>query len=891
MQLIDLSGAWLCEIPGQSKMILLPGTLDEGRVGSPDTGSNQWHPDAGVNNSMDQGGPIATRLTRHYTYEGPAILTRRLDFDMPEGKRVFLEAERARCLSLQVNGQPVPDFIPPTISTPHVFEVTGLLTGQDEFRLILDNSYPGLPHDDIVYSSAATDETQTNWNGVLGAFRLRVEGPVFFSVLRAYPHGDMLDVCMEISADRAFRGQVTVTSQALIQQAQIQADAQPGTNQIWIRDLKLRTDVRHWDEAEGRLYDLTVSSDGLDSRTVSFGVRDFGASADGKLTLNGRTIFLRSEANCAVFPETGHPPMDAAAWESILRAYASYGVNCMRFHSHVPPDAAFTAADRMGILMQPELSHWNPRNALETDESWRYYRTELEQVVLHLSNHPSFVMMTFGNELATGALGHSRMDQLLAIARSLDGTRLFANASNGHYGNMGCDAKSDFFASQSYYDHRLRATSANMEGTLNHQYPSAQSDYDAPMAELRKTYSGPVFTFEVGQYEVLPDFHELADFCGVTKPDNLELIRSRMEERGLDGEWTRRVEATGELALLCYREEIEAVLRTQSLSGISLLGLQDFPGQGTALVGMLNSHLKPKPYDFARPERFRSFFTGCLPLVLLPRYTYEAGERLTAHVRMANYGKTLLTGRLHYELRGECFCLSGELPEAAAPVGNLQDIGLLDLPLDGLSRPQRMELAVDFCGKANSYPIWVYPPVEPVCPGAVHEAVLLDEEAERILAGDGRVFLAPPSTKEHLPSSIQAQFSTDFWSVGTFAGQEGGMGQLIDAEHPLFKAFPTQSHTDWQWWPMAGQRAVILPQKIRAIVTEMDSYAYMRPMAQLFEGRCGGGRIMVSTMGLKELARYPEARALLAAIYGYMASDDFSPEQELTTDMLRSLIR
>ena len=68
------------------------------------------------------------------------------------------------------------------------------------------------------------------------------------------------------------------------------------------------------------------------------------------------------------------------------------------------------------------------------------------------------------------------------------------------------------------------------------------------------------------------------------------------------------MQATGELSLLCYRAEIEAALRTKGMSGISLLGLQDFPGQGTALVGMLNSHLNPKPYAFARPQRFARFF-------------------------------------------------------------------------------------------------------------------------------------------------------------------------------------------------------------------------------------------------------------------------------------------
>ena len=217
--LYSLEGIWDAVLEGGiAGEMKLPGTLDENRLGHRDTGANQWHPDAELGNAregFDSDAPIATRFTRKYTYEGEAVLTRRISFDPPAGKRVFLEAERARCLRLLVDGKEVPDFIPPTISTPHVFEVTGLLGGEHELTLLSDNSYPGLPHDAIVFSSAATDETQTNWNGVLGYLRLRTEEPVFLLALRAYPKGDTLTVQAEISADRPYRGTLLVRSGAI----------------------------------------------------------------------------------------------------------------------------------------------------------------------------------------------------------------------------------------------------------------------------------------------------------------------------------------------------------------------------------------------------------------------------------------------------------------------------------------------------------------------------------------------------------------------------------------------------------------------------------------------------------------------------------------------------
>ena len=569
----------------------------------------------------------------------------------------------------------------------------------------------------------------------------------------------------------------------------------------------------------------------------------------------------------------------------------------MRFHSHIPPEAAFTAADQMGMLMQPELSHWNPKNAFEGDDSYEYYQRELKQTILWLANHPSFVMLTFGNELWTGELGHQRMDAMVELAHSLDTTRMYANGSNPHYGTIGCDAKSDFYTSQKYYEYDLRGTFAAMpgddgiQGYINNQYPSAAVNYDDSMKHLRETYQKPVFSFEVGQFEILPDFGELEEFHGISDPANLRIIQEKAEKLGLIDNWNAYVEATGEISRIGYREEVEAVMRTEDMSGISLLGLQDFPGQGTALVGMINSHMQSKPYDFAKPERFASFFRAQLPLAALPKYTYVSGEILDAEVRIANYGKTDMTGPVGYCLEGGKVRKCGELPAVICPAGGITSAGKIEISLEDIDEAVRLDLTVEQDGVKNQYPVWIYPEAKPVCPGKVYETKTLDEKAVQILENGGSVYLAPDSEKEHLPSSIQAQFTSDFWSVGTFAAQEGGMGQLIDEKHPIFKNFPTEFHTNWQWWPMASQRAVIFPHPVKAIVTEMDSYAYMRPMAQLAEFRCGGGKLLFSSMGLQNLQQYPESRALLHAIYQYMDSEAFAPEEEISVEEMSELVK
>ena len=956
---ILLNGKWHVVLEdGTTGQMDLPGTLDENGIGHRDVGANQWHPDAVLGNAageIDKDAPIATRFTRRHTYEGEARISRKITVPDYGTDRLFVLAERARALRLLVDGEACSVFRQGTLSTPYIFELTGAAPGEHEFTFLSDNSYPGMPKAAIYHSSAATDETQTNWNGILGECSMYTRPQNFIDSLRVYPRavkkeeknkagGYVLDVCVELApgAKKVYKdAKIILQSEALaageledtqtlteiisysgegLAEAGTDKEENPKTMEIWFRDLPLRENVKLWDEDEGNLYEMAVTLDnGMSAEDkggstaecrTRFGIRSFGDNGSGRLALNGRAIFLRGEANCAEYPETGHPPMTIPEWKEMLLKYRSYGINFVRFHSHCEPEAAFAAADELGMLLQPELSHWDPKDAFGTEESYRYYRAELVDLLKTYANHPSFVMLTLGNELQAQDEGRERMRELVRTAKRMDPTRLYANGSNAFYGEEGCDPESDFYTSQSCKDVVIRGTFSGMRGYLNENYPSADRTYDEAMAEIRKEYQKPVFSFEVGQFEVLPDFEELESFHGISDPVNLKLIKKRVEERGLLPTWEKYVEATGELSRLAYREEIEAAMRTRELSGISLLGLQDFPGQGTALVGMMNSHLEPKPYDFARPERFREFFQECRILVKLPHYTYEAGERLIAEVEAANFGKRNIEGVFCWTLAGKKSvsengnCEPAEIKSKNTVIatgedteiticrpGSYTEVGSLDIPLDFVEKNTALTLKVRIGDSISAYPIWVYRKTTPVCPENVYETRAFDVKTREILQNGGRVYLSPDADKESLPNSIKTQFTTDFWSVGTFADQEGGMGQLIDTEHPIFKEFPTDFHTDWQWWIMATKRAVILPHPMKTIITEMDSYAFLRPMAQMIEFRCLKGKVLLSTMELHKSQQYPEVRALQASIYTYLSGENFEPAEEITEEELSMLVR
>ena len=485
---ILLNGKWHVVLEdGTTGQMDLPGTLDENGIGHRDVGANQWHPDAVLGNAageIDKDAPIATRFTRRHTYEGEARISRKITVPDYGTDRLFVLAERARALRLLVDGEACAVFRQGTLSTPYIFELTGAAPGEHEFTFLSDNSYPGMPKAAICYSSAATDETQTNWNGILGECSMYTRPQNFIDSLRVYPRavkkeeknkagGYVLDVCVELvpGAKKVYKdAKIILQSEALaageledtqtlteiiscsgegLTEAGTDKEENPKTMEIWFRDLPLRENVKLWDEDEGNLYEMAVTLDnGISAEDkgastaecrIRFGIRSFGDNGSGRLALNGRAIFLRGEANCAEYPETGHPPMTIPEWKEMLLKYRSYGINFVRFHSHCEPEAAFAAADELGMLLQPELSHWDPKDAFGTEESYRYYRAELVDLLKTYANHPSFVMLTLGNELQAQDEGRERMRELVRTAKRLDPTRLYANGSNAFYGEEGCD--------------------------------------------------------------------------------------------------------------------------------------------------------------------------------------------------------------------------------------------------------------------------------------------------------------------------------------------------------------------------------------------------------------------------------------------------------------------
>jgi hypothetical protein len=320
---------------------------------------------------------------------------------------------------------------------------------------------------------------------------------------------------------------------------------------------------------------------------------------------------------------------------------------------------------------------------------------------------------------------------------------------------------------------------------------------------------------------------------------------------------------------------------------------------------MINSHLESKPYPFAAPARFRRFFAPVVPLLYLDKYTYDNTERLQAEIKLANYGKSAISDAASWKLcKGDQILAQGSIDKALYPNEGLRTVGMIEQDLNIIKKAERLDIHITVGKYENSYPIWVYPKSEPIGLMEQEEAYYyegkdgvkiriasyMDDETLKWLEAGGSVYLEPRPLKEKMPASIGGQFTTDFWSVGTFPNQEGGMGMVIDQEHRALRDFPTEGQTNWQWWLMASGRPMILPESIKPVLTVPDSYRRLKHMGLLFEAKTGTGAVTASGMGLRYNQQYPEAVALLHSILTYMEADGFEPKQQISISEIEKLV-
>ncbi|MGB1131161.1 MAG: glycoside hydrolase family 2 TIM barrel-domain containing protein, partial [Haloferula sp.] len=605
------------------------------------------------------------RLAREWYWKGAAWYQKEVVIpDSWKGKRITLFLERTKNARVWVDEK----FCgwDDSLSAPHVHDLSSVLTpGKHRITLLIDNSI--LPP--VGPSHAVDERTQTNWNGVVGELELRATDPVWIKDVQVFP-----DVAKKSAIARVTIG--NITGKAAEGQIQIRAASEntdkklsfdPLTAKVAAADAettlelecRMGDDVPLWSEFDPALIrltlDLEAGSEGSafeDQRTIRFGMRDF-RSDGSQLTLNGMNVFLRGRLDCANYPLTGYAPMSKEEWVEIYQILKDWGLNHVRFHSWCPPKAAFEAADEVGFYLQAELPnkrsgfkapenqdaayHNIDRLDVESSDSkvelYDYAKREAELIFEHFGNHPSFVMFTLGNELGR----NQGMFDLVELFKKTDPRHLHAQGANNMHWNPSLAEGDEFWVTG-----KVEKGAKPLRGSFSlFDFPAAPIEGYPPstMDDFSESIEGvpvPLIGHETGQFQVAPDFRDIPKFTGVLKAKNYEIFRSRLEEAGMLDQADLFVKASGALSALCYREDIELALRTPGFGGFQLLDIMDFPGQGTALVGMLNVFMESK--GVITPIEWRRFCAPVVPLVRMEKHAWTSDESFEGLVQVAHYG-------------------------------------------------------------------------------------------------------------------------------------------------------------------------------------------------------------------------------------------------------------
>ena len=834
-------------------------------------------------------------------YKGVAWYQKEVDLPSGwSGKNIVLFLERPHWEStVYVNGKKA--GVENSLAVAHQFDITDLLVqGNNLISIRIDNRVV-IPVG--INSHSISDHTQSNWNGIAGDISLRATSKVFISDVRVYPDvtGKKAKIIVALTnkTKTPFRGEVAIQCESFktgnsqkLKSVAVSANTDSNESQFII-DYPMGDKIALWSEHKPSLYKLSVNLKGskgeiLDSKSEDFGMREFKTRGT-RFEVNGQQIFLRGTLECCIFPITGYPPTDTDSWIKVLQTVKNYGLNTVRFHSWCPPEAAFAAADKLGLYFQIECSSWANSGTSIGDGGAidEYIYKEGDRILSAYGNHPSFCMMAYGNEPA-GVNQNAYLGKLLTYWKAKDNRRVYTSGAG-----WPVIPENDFNLTA---EPRIQRWGEGLKSIINREAPQTMFDYH----EIISKYAIPTVSHEIGQWCVYPDFKEIVKYTGVLKPTNFEIFRESLTANNMGDQAEDFLMASGKLQALCYKADIEAALRTPGFAGFHLLQLHDFPGQGTALVGILNPFFESKGYITA--EEFRMFCNETVPLARIQKLVYNNNETFKASVEIAHFGEKPIE-------KAEIICQvideKGEIlrkeifTKDRIEIGNCSEIGLYQMDLSDLKTAQKLTLEVFLADTPyrNQWDFWVYPANPEVNNGKVLVTDKLDKNAETTLKNGGFVLLLNyGKVGKEKGAQVAVGFSTVFWNTAWTNNQPPHtLGILCDPKHPVFNDFPTEFHSNWQWWdPVSHSQAMILdsfPANLKPLIQPIDTWFENRRLALAFEVKAAGGKLMVCSIDMQNISETRlVSKQLLLSILNYMNSDAFNPQVEVDLSKVNELM-
>lgn len=836
--------------------------------------------------------PFLCQPPRHYL--GAAWYQRNIEIPKDwRNRRVVLFLERPHWkTTVWLDNREVGSDI--SLCTPHEYNLGIVPPGGHRLTIRVDNRMI-LPYRPDAHS--ISDSLGDAWNGIAGKIELRSTPLVWIDDVQVYP-----DFKSGSARARIRIGNVTgKTGSGILwfgcgtaPSAEIQnieeLTAMSHQTVTWNTNgttLDLEISLTNfpaprldWDEFHPNLRNLMLdlkAGPTSDSRDIVFGFRDFHTDGN-QFILNGRPVYFRGTHFGGDFPLTGYPATDVESWKKIFQTCKDYGLNHMRFHSWCPPEAAFEAADELGFYLQIECGMWNsfsPGGAME-----KMLYSETERILRDFGNHPSLMLVSASNEahgnwkpVLSKWVEHFRAEDPRHLYTPDTGWPLIESPDQPIAGGA------DYLAVARIGPGRLRGES----GWFGHDYRDALAGVDVP-----------VISHEVGQWCAYPNFDVIKKFTGFLRPGNFEIFRDSAAAHGLLAENTEFARASGRFQLECYKEELEANLRTPGLDGFQLLDLHDYTGQGTALVGLLDPFWESK--GCVTPAEFKEFCNTVVPLARLTKRVFTTAQAFDTPLEIANFGAAALTNATAaWQILNKDGNVAGSglLPEQTIPVGKNIPLGSISVDLSKLPAPAQYKLQVSIQNTpfTNDWNFWLYPAR---ISGTVPANVLVTSSwaaATGELAAGGRVLFLPHNEDLDWASPPLARVPI-FWNALMGPTWSRMLGLWCNTNSPALAEFPTEPNCDWQWTELLRNTRAVnldrLPAGLQPIVSAIDDWNRNYKLGVIFEARVGAGKLLVCSIDLNGNSS-PVAQQLRRSLLDYAAGEHFQPQTEISPADFASL--
>lgn len=921
---LNIDGEWLFRLDPTNKgiqeqwfndhfsaSITLPGCLQNQGYGNEVTSQTEW-----ITNESRQGlwythhmyAPFREKENLRYPnnfqpqkhYVGVAWYQKELEIDgrLLKGEDVILFLERVHWEStLWINGEKVGKQN--SLTSPHVYHISPYIKGKNKLSVVLriDNG-PVVQMGTNAHSWG--DQTMTAWNGVVGEMCIKVNDCIHVSDFQIFTNLKDRTARLDYKIQNSFKKNKEIIlsntiksfnskKEHIIPFADQCVKLVPGMNVLSF-SVSLTDSVLLWDEYHPNLYKIETTlkeKDGiLTFYTNSFGVREIQTSSN-RFVLNGKEIYLRGNVLCGSFPMTGYASMDYDAWKRIMTIHKHYGLNHIRFHSWTPPEAAFKAADEVGIYLYPETNAWA---SIESEEQVEFLLQEGINNLKYYGNHPSFLMLGMGNELSAKKEITTRFLKEL----KKDARRVYTGLANSIYS---ITPEYDFIVTR-----EVRSTigwpPTPERSFFYRNSPSTNFLFGNPVK-----YPFPLLTHEAGQHCSYPALDQMQKFTGTQIAGYIDIARKQLEERGMLHLWPYFVKASGMLQNMMYKHELEAYLRIPRHAGYEILQLEDFPGQGSALVGILDYFYDNKGY--VTPYEFRR---SCAPMSLmlkLPKFTWEEGETLKGEACFSNWGeKDLENALINYtitNLEGKILLTRVFNPKSIIR-GDAVSLGNLSLSLNGISKATKLKIFAYMQGTdlSNEWEVWVYPHSADTVKDNLKIVNGVDDiVVKRIMEGENLVIQLD---KSHIRGNMPPVFLPVYWTQFDNMGIAQTMGILCNPEHAIFDLFPTEYHTNWQWYDLLRDAHPLIfdeygmkkcwSKDFIPTVQVIDGWKTNRKLGVLAEARLGKGKVVITSMNLTDnLDSRISARQFRISLARYMNSSDFAPKCVISPEHIYNLLK